>query len=289
MREIRAKALLARVPGPDPWFGLRYNLNLYRGCQHRCIYCDSRSECYGIEDFDGEVLVKANAIELLRSELPRRRRRGTVGLGSMNDPYMPLERERRLTREALEAIADFRFGVHVITKSDLVLRDVDVLARVSASYASVSFTVTTPDDALAAKVEPGAPRPSSRFRAMRRLADAGIQTGVVLMPVLPFLEDDPASVTTIADQAASAGASYIIPSFGVTLRDRQRAYYYAWLDRLFPGVRRRYERAFGGRYACGARDPDRLAAALQEACARNSLATRVPPAPEQSPIQPRLL
>ena len=147
IKEIQAKTLLARVKGPDDCFGLYYNLNLYRGCQHQCIYCDSRSECYQIEDFDHDVLIKVNAIELLRRELAGKRVIGTIGTGSMNDPYMPLEAEVRLTRRALEAIAAFGFPVHVITKSDLVLRDIDLLEEIGRkTYAAVTFTVTTADD-----------------------------------------------------------------------------------------------------------------------------------------------
>ncbi|HDQ71077.1 MAG TPA: radical SAM protein [Chloroflexi bacterium] len=245
VREIQAKTLLAHVKQPDTWFGLKYNMNLYRGCVHRCIYCDSRSECYQIEDFDGEVLVKVNAPELLRDELSRKRVKGVIGLGSMNDPFMPLPSPYDLTPGILKIIAEFRFPVHIVTKSDRVLRVVDTLAKINEVYASVSFTVTTADDALAARVEPFAPRPAARFAAMRTLANRGIQTGVTLMPVLPFIEDNEENVIQIVEQAHAHGASYVIPCFGMTLRDRQRVYYYRRLDELFPGLRARYERRFG--------------------------------------------
>ena len=186
IREIEARVLLSSVKQPEPWFGLKYNMNLYRGCQHRCIYCDSRSECYGIEDFDGEVLVKANALDLLTDELSRKRVKGTIGTGSMNDPYMPAEAEQNLTGQALEIIAGFRFPVHIITKSDLVLRDLALLERISEVYSAVTFTLTTVDDELARKVEPGAPAPSARLRAMRVLADHGILTGVTPDAHSPF-------------------------------------------------------------------------------------------------------
>src|SRR5512136_395368 len=187
-REIQAKVLLSSSKHPDPWFGIRYTMNLYRGCQHQCIYCDSRSECYQIEEFS-DILVKANAIEVLRKELAHKRIKGTIGTGSMNDPYMPLEAERRLTRQALEVIAEFRFPVHVITKSDLVLRDMDLLKEISRVYAAVTFTITTYDDGLSKMLEPGAPVSSRRLAAMQTLSAAGILTGVALMPVLPFIED----------------------------------------------------------------------------------------------------
>ncbi|MCJ7717941.1 MAG: radical SAM protein, partial [Anaerolineales bacterium] len=188
IEEITAKTILNHVKQPDPWFGLKYNMNLYRGCQHQCIYCDSRSDCYRIEDFS-KIQVKTNALELLEDVLPRKRIRGTIGFGSMNDPYMPVEREYRLTGKSLEIISTHEFPVHILTKSDLVLRDIDLLKEINGVYTAVSFTITTADDELARILEPGAPLPSLRFQAMRELADAGILTGVTMMPILPFLED----------------------------------------------------------------------------------------------------
>ncbi len=276
VKEIEAKVLLAHVPQPDTYFGLRYNMNLYRGCQHHCVYCDSRSACYGIDGFDTEILVKANAIELLRKELARKRIKGVIGLGSMNDPFMPLERERELAGQALAVIAEFGFPIHIITKSDLVLKDLETLRAINRVYASISFTLTTTDDALAAKVEPHAPRPSARLAAMRILADHGIQTGVTLMPVLPFIEDNEENVTTIVEQAAAAGASYILPSMGMTMRDRQRDYYYVQLDRLFPGLRQRYERTYGERYSCVVPRAHRLYQLVEKLCQKHKIATRLP-------------
>lgn len=289
MREIQAKVLLSPVKQPDPWFGLRYSMNLYRGCQHQCIYCDSRSECYQIENFDGEVLVKVNAVELLGRELPRKRLKGTIGTGSMNDPYMPLEKQYNLTGRALQVIAANRFPVHIITKSDLVLRDLYTLRQIAGTYAAVSFTVTTADDALARIVEPAAPLPSARFRAMRVLAEAGILTGVVLMPILPFLEDNPENLRAIIEQAHASSAAYIIPAFGMTLRDRQRAHYYAKLDKHFPGLRPRYERAFGEQYHAPAQNAAQLAQLLDDLCAHYGLATRMPFYQPEAPAQMPLL
>jgi len=275
IKEIRAKVLLSRVKQPDPWFGLSYSMNLYRGCQHQCIYCDSRSQCYQIEDFR-DVLVKANAIELLRRELARKRKRGTIGTGSMHDPYMPLEEELGLTRGALEVIARYRFPVHVTTKSDLVLRDLHTLIRISDVYAAVSFTVTTADDGLGRKLEPGAPPVSARFDAMKVLAAHGVLTGVTMMPILPFIEDSEENVTAIVTQAHESGAAYIVPSFGMTLRDRQRRYYYERLDRLFPGLREKYERRFGEQYHCVANNAEKLSATFADLCDQFGIATRIP-------------
>ena len=275
IKEITAKTLLSSAKHPDAWFGIKYTMNLYRGCQHQCIYCDSRSECYQIEDFDHDVLVKANALDLLRDELPRKRVKGTVGTGSMNDPYMPLEAKLNLTGRALEIIADYRFPVHVITKSDLVVRDADILADIGRVYAAVSFTVTAADDELSRKLEPGAPPTSKRFAALAELAARGIYTGVTMMPILPFIEDNAENITGIVTQAAAAGASYIMPAFGMTMRDRQRAYYYDQLDRLFPGLREQYEARFGDKYSAAANDAEKLGRLFGELCERHGIATRM--------------
>lgn len=274
IHEIQAKVMLSHSRQPDPWFGLKYNMNLYRGCQHQCIYCDSRSECYGIEQFS-DVLVKVNAIDLLRRELPCKRVKGTIGFGSMSDTYGPVERDYNLTGRALEVIAAHGFPVHIITKSDLVLKDLDTLRAVNRVFAVISFTITTADDDLARRIEPGAPPPSRRLKALAALAEQGIHTGVTLMPVLPFLEDSETNIVEIVRQAKAHGAEYVLPAFGMTLRDRQREYYYAQLDRLFPGLRIRYEQRFGNRYSCAAQGADRLAARFEEVCAEVGMSTHV--------------
>lgn len=287
VEHILAKTLLNTVPQPDTWFGLRYNMNLYRGCQHQCIYCDSRSACYQIADFSS-IQVKVNAHELLEEELARKRVRGIIGTGSMNDPYMPVEKKYEQTGRALDLIARFRFSVHVMTKSDLVLRDIELLQRINQVFAAVSFSLSTADDHLAARLEPGASPPSERFAAMAELARAGILTGVSLMPILPFLEDSEENLGDILDQAASAGASYIIPSLGVTLRDRQREYYFRKLDELFPGISRRYRRFYGDQMYCGARNESLLQEFISERCDRLGLLQRFP-TPQAKTIRQPLL
>lgn len=285
IREITAKTILITVKRIDPWFGLKYNMNLYRGCQHRCIYCDSRSECYQIEDFDGEVLVKVNAVEVLRKELARKRVKGLIGTGSMNDPYMPLEAERQLMQGALQAIADYRFPVHIMTKSSLVLRDLDILTEIARIFATISFTITTIDDELGKKLEPGAALVSERFHAMEELAKAGIQTGVTMMPILPFIEDTVENVTAIVERAHACGATYFIPWFGMSMRDRQRAHFYERLDRLFPGVREKYERRFGLRYGCQTPAAKHLDQAFQELKARFNFDDHIHPYESQRVVQ----
>lgn len=273
--EITAKTILNHVKQPDPWFGLKYNMNLYWGCQHQCIYCDSRSECYRLGDL-ADIRVKVNALELLEDALPRKRVRGTIGFGSMNDLYMPIEKEYLLARDALEIIQCHQFPVHILTKSDLVLRDLDILSEISKTYAAVSFTITTADDDLARKVEPGAPLPSARYKAMRVLAEAGILTGLTMMPILPFLEDDSENIRQIIQKAADSGASYIIPAFGMTLRPGSRDYYYQKLDLLFPGVKEKYIQTFGDSYQCSAPNWRQLNDVFQEEIIREDIRSKIP-------------
>ncbi len=248
---IRTRTILSRLRTRDTLFGITYNMNLYRGCSHGCIYCDTRSTCYGIGDIS-RIRIKENAVALLEKELSGKKGpKATIGTGSMNDPYMPCEKRHRLTRSALEIIARHRFPVHVITKSGLVARDKDILSEISGkSYAAVSFTVTTSDDTLARITEPGATPPSLRFNAMEKLASAGIYTGVTMMPILPFINDRPENITDIMRMAASSGASYVLPMFGVTLREGSRDFFYCALDKHFPGIKGRYEQTFANRYEC---------------------------------------
>jgi DNA repair photolyase len=275
IREIEGKVLLSHCKDPDSWFGVKYNMNLYRGCQHRCIYCDSRSACYQIEDFDGEVLVKVNAIDLLRKELPSKRVKGTVGTGAMSDPYMPLEADLNLTRQALEVLAQFRYPVHITTKSDLVLKDLDLLCQINQVRASVCFTITTADDELGKKVEPYAPLVSRRFEAARVLAAHGIQVGITMMPILPFIEDSEENIAQIVTRAHECGVTYILPWFGMSIRTGQREYFYGQLEVLFPGLRERYERQFGDRYGCQCPNARRLAQVFHELRERYGIATGV--------------
>lgn len=270
METIPAKHILTRNKSTD-WFGTDHTMNLYRGCSHGCIYCDSRSECYRDDTFD-TVKVKEKALELLRDELRRKVRPAFIGMGSMSDPYNPLERELELTRKALMLIHAYGCGVAVCTKSDLILQNADLYADIQKQAPVIcKLTVTTVDDALARKVEPGAPSPSGRLKALKGLSDQGIFTGVVLMPVLPFLEDSTESVLAVVDAAAEAGARFVYPAFGMTLRDRQRAYYYQALDRLFPGMKERYIRQFGDRYQCVSPRAKTLWPAFSERCREKGL------------------
>ena len=275
IHEIQAKSILNKMSSPANWFGVEYNMNIYRGCQFGCIYCDSRSECYRIENFD-DIFVKVNAPELLRKELAYKRKRGTIGTGAMSDPYIPIEKEYKLTGQCLEIIADFKFPLNICTKSNMILRDIDILEKINKVYACVSFTLTTADDDLARKIEPKAPLPSERLKAMGVLSALGIKAGVLMMPILPFIEDNEENIANIVLQAKAHGASFIVPAFGMTLRDRQRMYYYNKLDEHFPGIRGKYEKRFGSRYSCGANNYIKLRELFDKLCRENNISSKMP-------------
>ena len=275
IKKIKAKTLLSTFKeSPDDPFGIRYNMNIYRGCQHQCIYCDSRSTCYGIENF-ADILIKENALELLEKELKSKRKKGTVGLGSMNDPYMPIEMKMELTRGALKLIKKYYFGVHVITKSNLVVRDIDLLKEISKVYAAVSLTITAADDKLAREIEPVAPSSSERFEAIKKLADEGIYTGIVLTPVLPFITDNKENIEEIILKGKNAGAKYVLCWAGMTIREGQREYFYNELDKKFPGLKEKYVKRYGNRYSCPAPRHEELYKIFVDKCKKESIKTRM--------------
>jgi len=272
---IEAKSILSKLKGADPYFGITYSMNLYRGCQHGCIYCDTRSECYGIHDIS-TISVKKNALNLLVKELQsKKKNKATIGTGSMNDPYMPIEEELQLTRNALKITASNKFPVHIITKSNLLERDIDILQDISKIYAAVSFTITTADDSLSQNIEPYASPTSERFKAMKLLAEKGIYTGITMMPVLPFLNDTKENLTTIMQQAKDSGASYIIPMFGLTLRRGSREYFYNALDKNFTGLKEKYQSRFGEQYECFSPNYKILKETFQKLCGQLKIECRM--------------
>ena len=249
MQTISCKTILQKNKSSE-WFGNDYNMNLYRGCCHGCIYCDSRSECYRIDDFD-TVRAKENCIEILRDELRRKVKTGVIGTGAMSDPYNPFEKNERLTEKALMLIDAYDFGVTVVTKSDLITRDIDLYRQIAEhSPVLCKMTVTSADNKLCRVVEPNVSVSSERFQALARMSEAGLKTGITLMPVLPFLEDNEENILKIVRTAHECGVMCIYPAFGMTLRQNQREYYYKKLDELFPGMSDKYRRYYGDRYEC---------------------------------------
>lgn len=261
------------------WFGTNYNMNIYKGCCHGCIYCDSRSDCYRVESFD-TVRAKENALFVIRRDLESKRKTGIVMTGAMSDPYNPYEKELGLTRGALELIDRFGFGIAVNTKSDLVRRDTDILLKISShSPAFVNMTVTMADDELCAKIERYVCPTSARLAAVKSFSDAGIMCGVLLMPILPFINDDEDNIRQVVRMAAQAGAKWVYHGegggFGVTLRQNQRMYFYERLDALFPGIKEKYIREFGDSYACMSPDSGELFTVFKNECDRYGLLYRM--------------
>lgn len=250
MHVVQAKGILSPSGG----------MNLYRGCTHGCIYCDSRSVCYQIKHDFEDVEVKGNAIELLTDALRRRRKRCVIVTGAMTDPYIPLERELRMTRRVLEVIERFGYGVAVQTKSTLVLRDLDLLQRIQQKAKSVvQITLTTHDETLCRLIEPNVATTRERVAALRACRDAGIPTIVWLSPILPYLNDTEENVRGILEDCADTGVRGIVCfGMGMTLREGDREYFFRQLDRHFPGLKARYVREFGNQYAFGSSQTEPL-------------------------------
>lgn len=244
-------------------------MNLYRGCTHGCIYCDSRSRCYGMEHAFEDVEVKRNAPELLEAALRRKRHRCMIATGSMSDPYLPLEDQEQLTRRCLAIIDRYGFGFTVQTKSDRVLRDLDLLRSVNRkARCVVQMTLTTRDEKLCRILEPGVCTTRRRVEVLNILRDEGIPTVVWLCPTLPFINDTEENVRGILSSCFEAGVHGILCfGMGVTLREGDREYFYAKLDEHFPGMKDRYVRTFGNRYECSSPRNDALMRVFRDECA----------------------
>ena len=227
-----------------------YGMNIYRGCSHGCIYCDSRSLCYQFSHPFDDIEVKQNAPELLEQALRSKRKKCLIGTGSMSDPYQPCEAELKLTRQCLEIIRRYGFGATVLTKSDLILRDVDLLQAINdGAKCVVQMTLTTWDDGLCRILEPGVCSTQQRIEVLARMRDRGIPTVVWLTPVLPFINDTEENILPILNACADVGVRGVVCfDMGMTLREGNREYYYAALDRHFPGMKERYIRTYGNAY-----------------------------------------
>lgn len=250
MEFIKAKTILSKVKYGNEWYGIDYNMNLYRGCSHGCIYCDSRSNCYHIENFD-LVRGKENALYILEQELSKKREKGIIGIGSMSDTYNPLEKEYEQTRGALKLISKYGFGVSIDTKSDLILRDIDLLKEInSKNNVIIKFTITTPNDELSKIIEPNVCVSSKRLQAIKILSDNGIFTGIMMNPMLPFITDKEEDIRYLVKLAYENGAKFIHTYMGMTLRENQRDYYFDKLDQHFIGIKEKYIKYYGDKYNC---------------------------------------
>jgi len=254
IKEIEAKSILRKHKKIDSWFISRYGMNLYRGCTHNCVYCDGRSESYYVDgEFGKDVTVKVNAIELLRRELdPRRKRvpfkRSFIMMGGgVGDSYQPLERKYELTRKALELMYEYNFPVHMLTKSTLIKRDIDILKRINEqSRAIVSFSFSSVDDKTSALFEPGVPPPAERLQSISFFKNEGIACGMFLLPVIPFLTDTSELLEQTVSKAKEAGVDFVIFG-GMTLKEgRQKDYFYDALKRTHPELIAEYRNIYKG-------------------------------------------
>ena len=248
-------------------------MNLYRGCSHGCIYCDSRSKCYRMEHEFEDIEIKGNAIELLEAALKRKRSRCMLSTGAMTDPYIPIEKELGNTRKALELAHKYGFGFTLITKSNLVLRDLDLLKAINEkAKCVVQMTLTTFDEELCRKIEPKVCGTRERFEALMKLHEAGIPTVVWMTPLLPFINDTEENVTGILDYCVKAKVKGVICfGIGLTLREGNREYFYKQLDRLFPGLKEKYMQWYGYRYEISSPDNERLMEIFHRRCEENGI------------------
>ena len=258
MHYVEAKGILSAKNG----------MNIYRGCSHGCIYCDSRSSCYQMEHGFEDIAVKQNAVNLLAAALKRKRKKCMIGTGAMTDPYIPLELETGYLRQSLELIEEQGFGFTVLTKSDRVLRDLDLLQKINAkTKCVVQMTLTTYDEELCRKLEPNVSTTKARFEVLKQLRDAGIPTVVWLCPILPFINDTQANISGLLDYCIEAKVYGIICfGMGVTLRDGNREYFYRQLDKSFPGLKEKYIRTYGRQYILSSPEQHNLMQLFKQKC-----------------------
>lgn len=263
MHLVRVKGILSSKNG----------MNLYRGCSHGCIYCDSRSKCYHMEHPFEDIEVKENAIELLEHVLNHKRKKCMIGTGSMTDPYIPLEMKIGNVRKALNLIYEKGFGFTVITKSNSILRDLDLFDKINKkTKCVVQMTLTTYDEDLCRKIEPNVSTTKERFEVLKQLRDMGIPTVVWLTPILPFINDTKENISGILNMCIEAKV-YGIVSFGMglTLREGNREYFYKQLDKIFPGLKEKYIQTYGNKYIIESPNNECLMKFFHQKCKENGI------------------
>ena len=263
MHFVEAKGILSSNNG----------MNIYRGCTHGCIYCDSRSKCYGFTHEFEDIEVKINAPQLLEKALKSKRKKCIIGTGAMCDPYLHIEENLKLTRKCLELIDQYEYGVAVQTKSTRVLRDMDLLKSINdKTKAVVQMTMTTYDETLCKILEPNVSTTKERFEALLQFKEAGIPTVVWLTPILPFINDTEENIRGILGYCVEAGVKGIICfGMGVTLRDGDREYFYKALDKHFPGIKNKYIRTYGNAYDIPSPNNENLLEIFKEVCVKNGM------------------
>ncbi|MBR1643112.1 MAG: radical SAM protein [Butyrivibrio sp.] len=266
MHFVDAKGILTGSGG-------RFGMNIYRGCTHGCIYCDSRSSCYQFTHPFEDIEVKQNAPELLERALKSKRKKCMIGTGSMSDPYMHCEEELKLTRRCLEIIRDNGFGASIITKSDRILRDIDLIDEINRSAKFVvQMTLTTWDDDLCKILEPNVCNTKRRIEVLEEMQKRGIPTVVWLTPILPFINDTKENITAILNECVRVGVKGVIDfGMGLTLREGDREYYYAALDKHFHGLKEQYIKRYGNAYDLPSPNAKELMGVFKRICKNNDI------------------
>ena len=266
MHFVEAKGILTTNGG-------RCGMNIYRGCSHGCIYCDSRSKCYQFTHPFEDIEVKQNAPMLLEAALKSKRKKCMIGTGSMSDPYMHCENELELTRKCIEIIHRYGFGLAIQTKSDRILRDIDLLDDINKdTKCVVQMTLTTYDDKLCSILEPNVCNTKRRLEVLKMMQERGIPTIVWITPILPFINDTEENVRQILEACTKVGVKGIIDfGMGLTLREGDREYFYAALDKHFPGMKKRYIETYGNAYDLSSPDSGKLTGILKEICMENNM------------------
>lgn len=261
MHFVDAKGILSTGGG-------RCGMNIYRGCTHGCIYCDSRSKCYQFTHEFEDIEVKQNAPELLEKTLKSKRKKAMIGTGAMSDPYMHCEEQLRMTRKCLEIIKRYGFGLAIQTKSDRILQDIDILEEINhKAKCVVQMTLTTYNDDLCKILEPNVCNTKRRIEVLEEMHKRGIPTIVWVTPMLPFINDTEENLTAILDECGRVGVYGIIDfGMGLTLREGDREYYYEALDKHFPGLKERYIRTYGNAYELPSPNQRELLGVLRRKC-----------------------
>lgn len=248
-------------------------MNLYRGCTHGCIYCDSRSRCYQINHAFEDIEIKENAIELLENKLKSKRKKCIIRTGAMTDPYIHLEKDLKMTRQALEVIYRYGFGVSVQTKSARILNDIDILKKINErAKTTVEMTLTTSDEDLCKILEPNVSTTKERVEVLKRFHQEGIDTVVWISPILPFINDTLDNIKQLMNYVIESKVKAIIFfGIGVTLREGNREYYYKKLDEHFPGLKEKYIKTFGNAYECRSPNHKMLYDYVIETCKKHNI------------------
>jgi len=287
IQEIKAKSILLRHKKIDSWFVSRYGMNLYRGCAHNCVYCDGRSERYQVNGVFGEdVTVKTNAVEVLRRELK------PIGLsvklkpsyimlgGGVGDSYQPAEEKYQLTRRTLQLLCEYKWPVHILTKSTLVTRDLDIIQRINQqNKAIVSFSFSSTNDEISAVFEPHIPPPSERLKTLAFFKRNGIACSMFLLPVIPLVTDNPEMIEEALRNAHEIGVDFVIFA-GMTLkRGRQKEYFFSLLREKYPGLVAKCGQIYDGENNWGQATEDyynKINAIFNETSKKYKIARRMP-------------